>query len=190
MGHRGAEEGHDAVAQHLVHRALVAVHGVHHEVQGRVEELLGLFRVEVRDQLGGAFEVGKQHRDLLALAFQGAAGGENLLGEIGGRVRQRWRVPGHVAGVWGWRRVPRPDQHLPRLIPGELLRLDEFGLEILEVVVVEVEAPFERPIGHPPLALQQVEHTGSGLRQTSCAAPVTIRQSPTHTDAGRQSCRR
>ena len=39
MGHRRAEERHDAVAQHLVHRAFVAVHGVHHDVQRRVQEL-------------------------------------------------------------------------------------------------------------------------------------------------------
>ena len=34
--------------KHLVDRALVAVHGVHHVVQGRIEELLGGFRIEVR----------------------------------------------------------------------------------------------------------------------------------------------
>ena len=45
------EQGHDAIAQHLVHRAFKAVHGVHHGVQGRVEERPGLFRVEVADQL-------------------------------------------------------------------------------------------------------------------------------------------
>ena len=44
MGHGRAKQRHDAVAQHLVHRALVAVHGVHHDVQGRVQELLGLLR--------------------------------------------------------------------------------------------------------------------------------------------------
>jgi hypothetical protein len=50
---------HDAVTQHLVHRALETVHRVHHALQGRIEEFLGSFRVEVADQLGGAFEVGE-----------------------------------------------------------------------------------------------------------------------------------
>ena len=86
VGHRGAEERHNAIAHDLVHRAFVAVHGVHHGVQGRVEERLGLFRVEVADQLGGAFQVGKQHGDLLAFAFQGALGRQDLLGEIRGGV--------------------------------------------------------------------------------------------------------
>ena len=83
VGDGRAKQRHDAIAQHLVHRALEAVHGVHHAVQGRIEELLGGFGVEVADQFRRVLEVGKQHGDLLALAFQGAAGRENFLGQIG-----------------------------------------------------------------------------------------------------------
>ena len=54
----------------------------------------GLFRVEVADQLRRALEVGKQHRDLLALALQGAARGENLFGQM-------WRC----VGEWRWFRL-------------------------------------------------------------------------------------
>ena len=43
MGYRSPKESHDAVAQHLVDRAVVAVHRVHHGLQGRVEELLDGF---------------------------------------------------------------------------------------------------------------------------------------------------
>ena len=74
VGNGRPKQGHNAVAQHLVHRALVAVHGVHHAVQGRVEELLGGFGIEAPDEFRRVFEVGKQHRDLLALAFQSSAG--------------------------------------------------------------------------------------------------------------------
>ena len=49
---------------------------------GRVEELLGGFGVQTADQLCGVFEVGKQHRHLLALAFQGVPGNRDLLGEM------------------------------------------------------------------------------------------------------------
>ena len=89
MRQRRPKQRHDAVAHDLVHRALVAVHGGHHAFQHRVEELAGLFGVAVGQQFHGALEVGKQHRDLLALAFQGAFGGENLLGQIGRRVGLR-----------------------------------------------------------------------------------------------------
>ena len=77
------KQRHDAIAHDLVDRAFVAVHGGHHAFQHGIEELPRLFRIAVGQQLHGAFEVGKQHRDLLALAFQGTAGGENLLREIG-----------------------------------------------------------------------------------------------------------
>ena len=50
VGNGGAKQGHDAVAQHLIHRALEAVHGVHHALQGRVEQALGGFRVEAADE--------------------------------------------------------------------------------------------------------------------------------------------
>ena len=86
VGNGGTEQGHNAIAEHLVHRALEAVHGVHHAVQRRVEELLGGFGVEAANQLGGVFEIGKQHRHLLALACQGTAGGENLLGQMPGGI--------------------------------------------------------------------------------------------------------
>ena len=46
-GRSAPKEGHDAIAHDLVHRAFIAVHGVHHALQGRIEELPGLFRVEV-----------------------------------------------------------------------------------------------------------------------------------------------
>ena len=74
VGNGRTEHGHDAIARHIVHRALKAVHGVHHAVQGRIEERLAGFGIEVTDQLGIPFEVGKQHGHLLALALQGAFG--------------------------------------------------------------------------------------------------------------------
>ena len=89
VGQRSPKEGHNAVAQHLVHRALIAVHGLHHAVQSGVEELLGGFRVEVLNQLGRVLDIGKQHRHLFAFTFQGTAGGEDLLGEIRWGISQR-----------------------------------------------------------------------------------------------------
>ena len=82
MGQRRPEQGHDAVAQDLVDRAFVAVHGVHHEVQHRIQDLPGLFRIEAGDQLRRALDVGKEHGDLLALAFQCCARGEDFLSQV------------------------------------------------------------------------------------------------------------
>src|SRR5438309_296830 len=74
--------GPRAVAHDLVDRALVAVHGGHQALQHRVEQLARFLGVAVGQEFHGALEVGEQHRDLFALAFQGAAGGENFLGQI------------------------------------------------------------------------------------------------------------
>ena len=86
MGEWRTEQRHDTVAHHLVDSALEAMHGVHHDVQGGVQEPPSLFRVKTLDQLRRAFDVGEEDRDLFALAFQSMAGCENLLGEIPGRI--------------------------------------------------------------------------------------------------------
>jgi hypothetical protein len=83
---RRPEERHDPVAHDLVDRALVAVHGLDHPLQDRVEQLAGLFRVAVGQQLGRALEVGEQHRHLLALALERGPGLEDALGQVPGRV--------------------------------------------------------------------------------------------------------
>ena len=50
----------------------------HHALEHRVEELAGLFGIALGQQLHRALQVGEQHRDLLALAFQGGAGVEDF----------------------------------------------------------------------------------------------------------------
>jgi hypothetical protein len=80
MCDRRAEEGHNPIPHDLIHRALVAVHRHHHALQHRVEELARLLGVAVCQQLHRGLQVGEEHGHLLALALQGTAGRENLLG--------------------------------------------------------------------------------------------------------------
>src|SRR5262245_22916495 len=112
-------QGHNAIAEHLVHRAFKAVHCLYHEVNGWVAELLGSSGVEAPDQLGRVFQVGKQDRHLLAFTFQSGAGRDNFLGEVRRGVSER-RLRGCLCGRGGgWRRGPRltrPDQHGPFFI--------------------------------------------------------------------------
>jgi hypothetical protein len=56
------------------------VDGLHHPLDGAVEQSLGVLGIAVADQLGGADDVGKEDRDLFALAGQGIAAGQDLLG--------------------------------------------------------------------------------------------------------------
>ena len=59
MGQWRAEEGHDPVAHHLIDGAFVPMHGVHHELEHRIENPPRLLRVSVCEQLHGALEVGE-----------------------------------------------------------------------------------------------------------------------------------
>ena len=122
MRHGCPKERHNAVAHDLVDRPLVAVHGGHHAFQDRIEELPGLFGVAIGQQFHRAFEVGKQHGHLLAFAFQGTAGGENFLGEIGGRVaRGADAGAGVAAGAGGEADSPVQTNTVPCSSVGDTL---------------------------------------------------------------------
>jgi hypothetical protein len=61
----------------------------HHDVNGGIEEVLGLFRIEVFNELGGVLDIGKQDRDLFAFAFKGAARMAYFVGEVSRRIGNR-----------------------------------------------------------------------------------------------------
>ena len=67
---RGAEQRHDPVAHHLVHRALVPVDGLHHVLDDGVEQLAGVLGIAVGEELHRALEIGEKHGHLLALALE------------------------------------------------------------------------------------------------------------------------
>jgi hypothetical protein len=98
-----------------------------------------------------ALEVSKQHRDLLALAFQGAAGGENLLSEIGGGVRQ-WRPCSLLGGRrGGWGRgagVVRPHYALLVLADRVPVGIAQLPEEVGQGIRIQLELSLEGAIGH------------------------------------------
>ena len=105
------------------------MHGVHHVVEGRIEELLGGFGIEAPDEFRRVFEVGKEHRDLLAFPFQGTAGGEDFLREIGRGVGEGDRAGvDAAAGAGGEAVSPVQTRYRPTLIDGKALALNEFDL--------------------------------------------------------------
>src|SRR5262250_1757127 len=87
MGHRGTEQCHDAVAHDLVDRALVAVDGLHHQLEDGGENLAGLLGAAASEQLHRAFQIGEQHGHLLAFTLQCGPGPEDLLGQVPGGIR-------------------------------------------------------------------------------------------------------
>jgi hypothetical protein len=73
VGHRGTKESHDAIAEELIHRAFVAMHSLHHEVEHWLQALSSFFWIEAFNQCRGALDISKHHCDLLALAFEGGS---------------------------------------------------------------------------------------------------------------------
>jgi hypothetical protein len=138
VGDRSAKQGHNAIAQHLIDGALKAVHCCHHVLEGGIEELLGGFWVEATDELGGVFDIGKEHRYLFAFTSKSNTRGKDFVSEMCRRIDQRRLLHPHRywrCGRCTWRdcvgagRSPsRPDQHRAVLVHGHLLHLDEFGL--------------------------------------------------------------
>ena len=92
VGEGGAEERHEAVAEELVDRALVAVHLGEGGLEEGVHEDVHPLRPEPLGERRGADQVAEEHGDGLALAFQRAPGGEDPLGEVPRRVGGRRRL--------------------------------------------------------------------------------------------------
>jgi len=87
VGKRRAEQRHDPVPHHLIDGAFVAVDGLHHVFEHRVEEPAGVLRVAVREELHRPPEVGEENGHLLALAFEGGLRGQDLFSEMFRSVR-------------------------------------------------------------------------------------------------------
>ena len=173
MGNGRAEEGHNPIPHHLVDGALVAVHGLDHALQDRVQQLSGLLGIAVGQQLHRSLQVGKQYGDLLALALQGTAGGQDFFRQIGGHVGQR----GTIQGARRWRRgrrrragITTPDEAASRIVVDLRVGVKQLVFEIVEGVLVEGKLPLEGTIGHPAAPLQHgqgvVEHLLKGHRRS------------------------
>jgi hypothetical protein len=78
--------------------------GVHHQRENWVDKLACVLGIAIGEQLHGAFKIGEQDRDLLALPLKGSLGGKNLLGEVLGGVALGGVEPGSGRDVfWGKR---------------------------------------------------------------------------------------
>ena len=132
-----------------------------------------LFGIEVGRECGGVHEVTKHHGQLAAFRLWRRGGG--------------WRRGRHGGGCGRGdrrRRVPRPDEDRALLIHRQALARDEFELQVLERLVIELELQLEGPIGQAaPLAqkgdrliddrdkVHPVSSLPEALSQDACATP-------------------
>jgi hypothetical protein len=63
--------------------------GFHHPLEDRIQQLPRVLGIAIGEELHRALEVGKEHRDLLALAFEGRLGGDDPFGKMLRRVGLR-----------------------------------------------------------------------------------------------------
>ena len=99
MRDRRAEQRHHAVAGELVDRALEPMHAVGRDPEKVFDDTEPSFGIEPLGEGHRAFDIGEQHGDVLALAFQRRPRLADLVGEMlgwerrvrGGRFRRRRR---------------------------------------------------------------------------------------------------
>jgi hypothetical protein len=59
---------------------------------------------------------------------------------------------------WEGLRGTCPDQHASFLISGDLLRVEEFVLKIIESLLIQVKLALERPIRHTLALVQEIDN--------------------------------
>jgi hypothetical protein len=93
MGDWRSEQRHDPVAGVLVYGAFETVNPICEQTEEPIHDFVPLFGAHLRGELDRSFHIRKQHRHLLALAFEGGLGLKDLLGEmlwcVGARIALR-----------------------------------------------------------------------------------------------------
>src|SRR5262249_25005105 len=75
---RRPEQRHYSVACVLIDGALEAMNAFGEDREEAIHDLMPVLGIDLLDQIHRAFHVGEEHRDVLALTFKSASGGENL----------------------------------------------------------------------------------------------------------------
>jgi hypothetical protein len=86
MRHGRTEQRHDAVAQNLIDGPFIFVNRIHHDMQSRIDNVLGLFWIQRFDQFRGSSYIREKYRDLFPFAFQLVAGSYDFFSEVFGNV--------------------------------------------------------------------------------------------------------
>jgi hypothetical protein len=110
-----------------------------------------VFRVEVAGECGRVYQVTKQHRELATFGLGCLRRHDSwCCGKRRDilRYRRRYRLGSRGARCWEGLRGTCPDQHASVLISGDLLRVEEFVLKIIEGLLIQVKLALERPIRH------------------------------------------
>ena len=146
--------------------AVIAVDGIHHQLEGGVDNRPSIFGVEPFDQCSRTFEVSKQggYRFPLAVRtaprFHSCLFGQDTIGQMLGRVARRrlgWRLwlNWHVRYGREDFTISSPHQHFAIFICCLFEHFDEFYLQVFAVGVIKTELALQSAIGDPPTLLEK-----------------------------------
>jgi hypothetical protein len=99
------------------------------------------------------------------------------------RRQQRVETPRcicHALGVWfRCKRLACPDQDFAILVDGQAQGFDDLGLQIFEVVIIEIELPFEGAIGHAASPLEHSQGLIDNLLERHRRSSAALAHPPT-----------
>jgi hypothetical protein len=144
-----AEVHQQAIAEVLGNMPIKALDDLGTELLIGAHYLPEVFRIQLASEGSRVHEITEQHRELAPLGVRrrrsSGDGGGLMSGHGLGNQQEPWL--GQRRGRRrGRRRLTDPDQDRARLVASELFRLDEFGLHVFEILVIQSKTAFERAI--------------------------------------------
>jgi hypothetical protein len=117
-----------------------------------------VFRVQLRGESRGIHQITKQHGELAAFGLRRRCS----------RGGCRWHQGDSLGGAL---RRARPHQHRAVLVHRQLFHLNQFHLEVGQILVIEGKLALEGAIGGATLALQELDDAGEhGIEVHHCAS--------------------
>jgi hypothetical protein len=148
-----------------------------------LDHLTVVFRIELTREACGLHQVTKQDGQLAPFGIRRGKYGKGRcwLADVSCvHIRVRSVLGG--GEQWRWRRgnAPCPDQDAPALISGHLVRVQEFVLQIVQGLLIQLKLALECPIRHPLTLAQEIDDLiEEGIKvHAQLPLPVAVRVCP------------
>ena len=86
MGNRRAEQCHNAIAGVLINGPFKTMNPGSQDLKKIIQNIVPVFGIDLLGQFHRSFDIGKKYCDLFVFSLQGAAAGQNFVGQMFGCV--------------------------------------------------------------------------------------------------------